>query len=277
MTKALTPADRLKGALAHTDVKKQFQNALGKHADLFTASLLDVYNDGLQNCEPKLVIQEALKAAVLRLPISKGLGFAYIVPYKGKPQFQIGYKGIIQLAMRSGQVKNLNAGPVYEGEYQGFNKLSGELDLTGKKQSDKEVGYFAYMELINGFKKCEYWTKEEITDHAKKHSASYGSKSAPWFKHFSAMATKTVLKSMLSKYAPMSIDFVQAMSQDDMQMEQPEIKDITPPGMEDKKELPKPDSAKNAHTEQKNEVPPPDEDTQFFEQQSEQLGGDPGF
>ena len=107
------PVDRLKSVINSPTVKEQFNNAMGKHSDLFVASLIDVFNDGLQKMDPAGVVQEALKAAVLKLPISKSLGFAYLVPYKGKVQFQIGYKGMIQLAMRSGQVKTLNAGPVF--------------------------------------------------------------------------------------------------------------------------------------------------------------------
>lgn len=214
MTKALTKIDRLKLALSEDSVQKQFQNAMGKHADSFTASLIDVYGSDnyLQKCDPAAVIQESLKAAVLKLPISKGLGFAYIIPYGGNPQFQMGYKGMIQLAMRSGQMRILNADAVYEGELANVNRLTGLFELTGEKKSNSIVGYFVYMELINGFQKAEYWTKEAVYDHGEKFSKSFKSKSSPWKTDFDAMAKKTVLRSVLSKYAPMSVEFIAALN-----------------------------------------------------------------
>ncbi len=209
---ALKPVDKLKSIINQPTVQEQFKNALGKHSDLFVASLIDVFNSGLQKYDASGIIQEALKAAVLKLPISKSLGFAYLVPYKGKVQFQIGYKGLIQLVMRSGQVKTLNAGSVYEGEFKKFDKLTGAIDLSGKKTSDKAAGYFVYMELINSFQKTEFWTKERVIEHAKAKSPSYKSKNSAWFTDFDAMATKTVLRSMLSKYAPMSVEFLTVAS-----------------------------------------------------------------
>ena len=145
MTKELAkrPIDKLKAVINHPTVQAQFKNALGKHSDLFVASLIDVFSSGLEDCEPKEVVQEALKAAVLKLPISRSLGLSYLVPYnqsekingewikKKVPQFQIGYKGMIQLALRSGQLKILNADTVFEGEFQGFDKLKGTVDFSG--------------------------------------------------------------------------------------------------------------------------------------------------
>jgi len=256
MTKAVVkkPVDRLTELINKKTVQEQFKNAMGKHSDLFVASLIDIFNDGLHECEPGLVIQEALKAAVLKLPIAKSLGFAYIVPYnksykegsqwrkKVIPQFQIGYKGLGQLAQRSGQLKILNPDVVYEGEFKGKNRLTGQIDLTGKKISDDVVGYFVYMELINGFQKMEYWPKKKVVAHAEKYSQAYqngvkyNKKKSAWFTDFDAMAIKTVLRSVLSKHAPLSVDFVAAMTYDTNQDEaiQPadinlDMKDITPP------------------------------------------------
>lgn len=228
----LKPVSKLKAILQSETVQEQFKNAMGKHSDLFVASLIDVFNDGLQDCEPGSVVQEALKAAVLKLPISKSLGFAYLVPYKKSYKegnawkskktatFQIGYKGMIQLAMRSGQLSLLNGGPVFEGEFKSYDRLSGVLDISGKATSGKAIGYFVHMELINGFKKSEYWPKEDVLAFAKDKSQSYQadlkykSEKSAWMTDFDSMATKTVLKSMLSKYAPMSIDFQAALIHD---------------------------------------------------------------
>lgn len=214
----IKPINRLKAIVNSDSVKKQFKNALGKHSDLFVASLIDVFNDGLQDCDPGLVIQEALKAATLKLPIAKSLGFAYIIPYKKIPQFQIGYKGLAQLAMRSGQLKILNPDVVYDGELKGVDKLTGSIDLSGEKKSDKVIGYFVYMELINGFKKTEYWSKEKVTAHKDKYSQSYKAdikyktKKSIWMTNEDSMGIKTVLKSVLGKYAPLSVDFVMALN-----------------------------------------------------------------
>jgi recombination protein RecT len=148
--------------------------------------LIDIYGSdrNLQECEPGAVIMEALKAATLRLPINKNLGFAYIVPYRNKGErwshrCRLGIKGLIQLAMRTGEYRYLNADVVYEGELKSYDKLTGHLDLSGERKSDKVVGYFAYLELLNGFSKTVYWTKEQVIEHAKRFSKSYSSSDSP--------------------------------------------------------------------------------------------------
>lgn len=214
---ATRPVDRLKQVMASPSVQQQFQNALDKNSNLFVASLIDLYASDtyLQQCEPSQVVAEALKAATLKLPINKSLGFAYIVPYKkqGKqiPQFQLGYRGMIQLAMRSGIYKYLNADVVYEGEYRGYSKLTGDLDLTGEKKSDIVVGYFAYIESINGFKKSVFCTREDMEAHAKKYSKAYSRDSSPWQTEFDQMAIKTMLRRLLSKYGLMTVDMADGM------------------------------------------------------------------
>ena len=217
---AKRPIDQLKNVLGADSVKEQFQNALKENSGAFVASVIDLYSSDnyLQKCDPGKVVAEALKAATLKLPINKSLGFAYIVPYKDKgvqaPQFQIGYRGYIQLAMRTGQYRYLNADVVYEGEYRGKDKLTGTVDMSGEKTSDNVVGYFAYMELVNGFSKSVYWTLEEVTAHAKKFSKSYNSSSSAWKTNFDAMAIKTVVRNLLSKYGIMSIDMTTALTSD---------------------------------------------------------------
>jgi recombination protein RecT len=155
-----------------------------------------------------------MKAAILKLPINKSLGFAWIIAYKGAPQFQIGYKGLIQLALRTGQYRIINADLVYEGEYQSVNKLTGEFDLSGVKRSEKVVGYFAHFELLNGFSKTLFMTKERVEMHAAKYSKSYSYSSSPWKTEFDAMAIKTVLGNLLKKYGVMSIEMANAVSSD---------------------------------------------------------------
>lgn len=166
--------DVLKNMLSAPSVVEQFKNALAKNSSTFIASIIDLYNSdsNLQLCEPKAVVMEALKAAVLKLPINKALGYAYIIPYNNskkdpktggyvkvmEPTFQLGYKGYIQLAERSNQYRTINADVVYEGELRKVNKLTGEIAFDGDKTSDKVVGYFCYFELLNGFSKTLYMT-----------------------------------------------------------------------------------------------------------------------
>jgi recombination protein RecT len=214
VAKPKTRIEVLKDIMKAPSIQEQFNNVLKDNADVFVASIIDLYNGDsyLQNCEPKQVVMEALKAAVLKLPINKSLGFAYIVPFGKAPTMIIGYKGLIQLAMRTGQYRIINADRVYEGEYKSMNKLTGEFNMDGEKTSDKIVGYFAYIEMLNGFSKTLYMTKEQIESYGKKYSKSYGN--GPWQKEFDAMAIKTVLRILLSKYGFLSIDMAAALSSD---------------------------------------------------------------
>lgn len=217
MTKTVKPIDKLKFVLSTESVKQQFENALKENAGAFIASVIDLYGSDkdLQQCEPSAVVMECLKAATLKLPINKQLGFAYIVPYKGKPQFQLGYKGYIQLAMRTGQYRHLNAGVVYEGIKVNHNFLTGEITFSGEPTSEKSQGYFAYMELLNGFTKTVYMTYAEVLAHAKRYSKSYGNTSSAWNSNFEEMALKTVIRRLLSKYGILSTDMVTALTSAD--------------------------------------------------------------
>ena len=231
------PVDVLKSVLNAPSVQGQFQNALGSNSNSFVASIIDLYNTdkSLQTCNPSQVVMEALKAAVLKLPINRALGYAYILPFKNKgvltPTFIIGYKGLIQLAMRTGQYRYINADVVYEGEIAGTDKLTGSIDFTGQKKSDKVIGYFAHIELLNGFRKTLYSTVEEIARHAKKYAptlkfskditveslAKLAGKEPTgigWTGDFDSMAIKTVLRELLSKYGYLSIEMQSAIIQD---------------------------------------------------------------
>ena len=215
-SQAQTPVDRLKVAINMPSVQEQFKNALNESSPLFIASLIDVYSSdkALQNSDPKTVIMEALKAATLKLPINKGLGYAWIVPYKGKATMQIGYKGYIQLAQRTGSYRYINADAVYEGETVTKDRLTGEVIISGTPTSEKAVGYFAYIELLNGFQKTIFWTREEVDAHAKRFSQSYNAAVSPWKTDFDEMAIKTVLKALLSKYGILSVEMTSAITQD---------------------------------------------------------------
>lgn len=214
---ALARVDAFKSILNTKSIRAQVQNSLKENAGAFMSSMIDLYSGDplLQDCDPQAVAMECLKAASLRLPIVKSLGFAYVVPYKNKPTFIIGYKGLIQLAQRSGQYRTINAGNVYEGEIVGVDKLSGMIDISGERSGDEVVGYFAYFKLLNGFEKLLYMTKPEIEAYAEKYSPSYNSNYSPWKTEFDKMAQKTVLRKLIGTYGVMTPDMQTSVVTDD--------------------------------------------------------------
>lgn len=213
----------IKSLLSQENVKKRFEEMLGKRAPGFISSIINVTygNSMLQQADPKTIVSAGVIAAALDLPVDPNLGFAYIVPYNvnkdGKKviqaQFQMGYKGYIQLAMRTGMYKTINACEVYEGEIKSINRFTGEIEF-GEKQSDKIIGYLAYLKLLNGFEKYLYMTVDEIQKHAKTYSKSYNNPRGRWKTDFHAMAIKTVLKRLLSKYGILSIEMQTGLKAD---------------------------------------------------------------
>lgn len=223
MADSLVKLDEFKVLLNAKTVRNQIEKCLGNNAGAFLSSMIDLYSSDtyLQTCTPEDIVAECIKAAALKLPIVKSLGFAYIVPYKNKkknkmePNLIIGYKGLIQLAQRTGQYKCINTDSVYEGELKGFDRLSGEIDLSGERISDNVIGYFAYIRLISGFEKVLYMSKEDIIKWAERYSVSYKSEYTPWGREFDKMAQKTVLRRLIGTYGSMSIEMSQAMEQED--------------------------------------------------------------
>ena len=223
--KAKTPAQLMQGVVNVEASQALLKNSLKENAGAFTASIIDLYASDtyLQNCAPQAVFAEALKAVSLKLPINKQLGFAYIIPRRDhgvwKPTFQLGYKGYIQLCMRTGAYRYINAGPVYEGELQKVDKLSGEVDLSGEPVSENApvIGYFAYMETLNGFRKCLYWSNDRLIRHVKRYSDSYKSGSKIWKDNFEEMAIKTVLRYLLSHWGVMSTEMEQAFQAENVE------------------------------------------------------------
>lgn len=242
------PIDLMKSVINAPSVQEQFQNALGEHKDAFVASLIDLFTGDkqLQTCKPALVIAEALRAATLRLPLNKALGFAYIIVFNNSvknadgswskvptPTFVPGYKGYIQLAMRTGQYRTINADFVYEGEMRKVSKLTGEIALDGEKKSDKIIGYFCYFELLNGFNKTLFVSVEDMAAYALRYSPSFKGNKKPsadaliklaqanqpsskvgWEGNFNDMALKTVIRRLLSKYGYLSVEMQNALSKD---------------------------------------------------------------
>jgi len=217
-TKRKTPSQMMQAVLGGESAQTLLRNSLKENAGAFVSSLIDLYGTDsyLQKCEAAKVFQEALKAVSLKLPINKQLGFAYIIPRRVKgewtPVFQLGYKGYIQLCMRTGVYRYINAGPVYQGELKKVDKLTGEVDLSGEAEGEDVIGYFAYLETLNGFQKCLYWSKEKLIRHASRYSDSYKSGSAIWRDNFEEMAQKTVLRYLLSHWGVMSVELEQAFN-----------------------------------------------------------------
>ncbi len=228
-----TPTQQLSSMIAGKAMQEQFRNALGDNAGTFTASLIEMVasDKNLQKCPPAQIVAEALKAASFDLPINKALGFAYIIPRNLKnqgvtPVFQMGYKGWIQLALRTGEYRTINADVVYEGEMIRADKLRGTINLDGERKSDKVVGYFAYIELVNGFSKTFYMTLEQVAHHAIQYGtvprgvteeklaerAGLVPTGLGWWGNFDSMALKTVLGLLIKKYGYMSIKMQKAAS-----------------------------------------------------------------
>lgn len=212
-------------------VAKRFSDILGKKSAGFISSLVSLSKTkSLSVAEPNTVVASALIAASLDLPIVPTLGFAAIVPFNdGKTrqtlaQFQIMTKGFIQLAQRSGQYKNINVTAVYEGDIKTENRFTGEIefDVNNIPDTSKEpIGYVAYMKLTNGFEKYLYMTTEDLKKHGLRFSATYKKGFGLWKDNFDAMAKKTVLKLLLSKYGPLSVDTMMQLA---MQADQAAIR-----------------------------------------------------
>lgn len=209
------------------------QMIAGPAGNKFITSLISLVsnNPAIAECEHSTILSSALLGESLKLSPSPQLGQFYIVPFNDNKngrkvaQFQIGYKGYIQLAMRSGQYRDLDVIEVRQGEYKGKDTFTGKPRIEFI-EDDRErlqlpiVGYFAYFELLNGFRKSIYWTKEKMEQHALTYSQAYktdikkGWKMSFWSKDFDAMAFKTLLRQLISKWGIMSIDFQTAVTHD---------------------------------------------------------------
>jgi recombination protein RecT len=232
--KTLAVKDQLKSKA----VKQKFEDVLGKKAPQFISSLINVVNSNsdLKRVDQSSVIASALVAAALDLPINQNFGYMYIVPYGGKAQPQMGYKGYIQLAQRSGQYLHLNAISVYEDEFDGWNPLTEELryepNFHDRDSKEEPVGYVGYFKLQNGFEKTVYWTRQQIDQHRQKFSKMSGKPkpSGVWASDFDAMALKTVLRNLIGKWGPMTVDMQTAFNTDEevADVATDETVDVTP-------------------------------------------------
>ena len=222
--------------------KKLINNTLGdpKRANKFIASISSAVatNPQLQKCDAGSILSGALLGEALNLSPSPQLGQFFLVPYDKKQkvngewvvvesnaQFQLGYKGYIQLAIRSGQYKDIDVIDVREGEYLGRDKTTGKhqfefIEDEVERENKPIIGYMAYFEYLNGFYKNIYWSKEKMQKHALEYSQAYasdvkkGTTYSFWSKDFNGMAFKTMLRQLISKWGVMSVEIQEAITKD---------------------------------------------------------------
>lgn len=204
---------------SNPSISKRFEDVLGKKASAFTSSLVTIVNNSrnLSKCNPQTILSSAMVAATLDLTVDPNLGFAHIVPYKDRASFQMGYKGFIQLAQRSGQFAAMNDVVVPHGALKSFNPITGELVVDWDAGDDEGTpdGYAFYFKLVNGFEKTVFWSYQKVYNHAMRFSQAFRSGyDTPWKSDFDAMALKTVIKFALSRYAPLSVDMQRAVVSD---------------------------------------------------------------
>lgn len=224
MAEVRTPQNflALKTQMSSPDIRKSFEEVLGKRAMAFTSSVLTIVgnNEYLKNADPSSVMMSAMVAATLDLPINPNLGFAAIVPYNDRNRgqiatFQIMTKGFIQLAIRSGLYARINNSVVYEGQLVREDPFTDDYEFDFKrKTSDKIVGYMAYFKLTTGFEKYFYMSVDTVQKHAKRYSQTFKRGYGVWADDFDAMALKTVIKLLLSKYGILSIEMQRAIVYD---------------------------------------------------------------
>ena len=232
--------------LTNDAVKDQIAKVVGgKDSARFISSIISAVqvNPALQECDNPSILSAALQGEVLKLPPSPQLGYFYMVPFKNKKQgttkaqFILSAKGYKQLAMRSGQYTDIDVIYIHEGEYKGRDKFTGKqkfefIEDDDERESLPIIGYLAYFETINGFKKSIYWTKTKMENHANRYSQAFNLEdykklqrgeipenemwkySSYWYTAFDEMAEKTMIRQLLSKWAILSTDIVQAMEAD---------------------------------------------------------------
>lgn len=216
------------GFLAQEAVKANVESVVGaKDAQRFISSVVSAVqtNPQLSECSYSSILSAALLGHSLNLPQSPQIGMFYLVPFKNKSgteaTFQLSYRGMLQLAMRSGQYKHMNVTDIREGELVSYNPIEDIYEFKAEtniaaREKLPVIGYYAFFEMVNGFRKGIYWTKEQVDAHAKKYSASYrnGWNSSLWKSDFNAMAKKTMLRQLISKWGIMSVDMERAYEGD---------------------------------------------------------------
>lgn len=261
--------------LTNDAAKKRINEVIGgKDGQRFISAIISAVNTNpaLQECSNNSILNAALLGESLKLSPSPQLGQYYMVPFndkeKGKvAQFTLGYKGMLQLAIRSGQYKRLNVLAIKEGELVKYDPLNEEIEVNliqdeAIREKTPTAGYYAFFEYTNGFKKCLYWSREKMENHAKKYSQGYakdlknGTSWTFWSKDFDGMAYKTMLRQLISKWGIMSIEMQTAIdsdmaiinedgTKDYVEIEEPEIVESVSHETEEPKEEPKAEQPEN--------------------------------
>lgn len=202
---ALTKFDRVKTIMRSEEAINRFAEVVGNQSNArhYISSVLVAVglNEQLAACTPLSIMQSAMRAATLKLTVDPTLGHAYLVPFKDKATFVIGYKGYMQLALRTGKYKFINVATIYYGQDVEEDQMRGLHKIVGKpNMAEPAIGYMLYFELRDGFKKTYYMTVEQIKAHAERYSKSYKYQSSPWQTNFHEMCQKTVIRLGLSKF-----------------------------------------------------------------------------
>lgn len=243
-TNIVNVVSQVKGLLSNESVKTRFNEILGKKAPQFMASIVNVVNatPALKQCDPNSIMAASFVAASFDLPIDSNFGFAALVPYDKSQkdpsgrfvkvkiaQFQMMYKGFIQLAIRTGEYEKMNCSEVYQDELKSYNPITGECQFIEDFSSctqrangeyEKIIGYYSWFRLRSGFTKELYMSKGEIENHATRYSQAYrydldkNKQSSKWSTDFDAMAKKTVIKMLLSKWGILSVEMQNAIQDD---------------------------------------------------------------
>lgn len=249
--------------LTQEAVKDQINKVVGgKNGEKFVTAIVSAVNTNpaLAECTNTSILSGALLGHSLNLSPSPQLGQYYLVPFKNnkagvtEAQFQLGYKGYIQLAIRSGQYKKLNVLAIKEGELRNFDPLNEEIDVKliedeEEREQAKTIGYYAMFEYVNGFRKAIYWSKTKMEAHALKYSKGYQAKKGYtfWEKDFDGMAYKTMLRQLISKWGIMSIDMMSAIDADMAVIHEDGTKDYV--DTEDIVDVPQPQEEPKADTD----------------------------
>jgi recombination protein RecT len=225
LTKRETVTVNVSQYLNNDKVKKYLEDLLKDRTGQFVTTLVSLskLTPGLDKCDPKTLLYCGLKAASLNLPLDNNLGFAYVIPYNNRKesvveaQFQAGYRAFVQLAQRTGQYRRINVIDVRAGELKKWDPFTEELSIEliedqEKREKTAVIGYAGMFELVNGYRKVTYWTKEKVLKHARRFSKTFNN--GPWQTDQDAMCKKTVLKDLLSKWGPMSTELVEAIKYD---------------------------------------------------------------
>ncbi len=238
----------VKQFFAQDIVKQKFYEILGKRSSVFITSVLQIVasNELLSNADPVSIFNAAAVAATLDLPINNNLGFAYIIPYNQRyqddadgqwktrvvAQFQLGYKGFKQLALRSGQFLTINATDVREGELKRHDRLTGEMDFVWQQDTATRlklpvIGFVSYFKLLNGYEQTFYMTLDELKQHGAKYSKNYNNAKSLWKEDEAGMCTKTVIKLNLSRNAPLSVELQTAVKVDQALINDPSGENVS--------------------------------------------------